>query len=497
MGEPVTIRHLPTGIPGLDSLLGGGLPEFSFNIIAGMPGSGKTTLAYQLMFSQASPDCRALYFTVLGESSLKMLRYQQQFSFFDSEKLTDSIRLVNLSTEIIDGNFEGVLERILEEVKNYSPSLVFVDSFRSVIQMAKSMERGQFLLQHFVQRLAMHMSSWQATSFLIGEYLASEADIDPVFTVADSILWLSQSISNNAMVRKMQVVKIRGQAQVPGWHSFRISDAGIRVFPRAALGQPGKSGSNQKKSSQARLSMGTPVLDEMLGGGLPCGHSLLVVGPSGSGKTMLATEFLAEGARQGESSLIAAFERSPRQLLSSKLEELINEGHVHVINTRLLDLSIDELLHDLIDSIHEHQVKRVVIDSLTGLELAVAPEFRDGFRSEIYRMVGVLTDLGVTILMTSELEDRYTDLRFSSYGNAFLADAIIMHRYIEVAGELKRVISVVKVRGSDHSKTLRLFDVSDEGPIIGEALVQYEGILSGSPTIRIELQRDDPKDPAK
>lgn len=130
MSNKVTIRRLPTGVPGLDNLLGGGLPEFLFNLIAGTPGSGKTTLAHQIMFSLAAPDCRALFFTVLGEPTLKMLRYQEQFAFFDHSKINQSIRFVNLATELLEGDFDRVLARIAAEVKDYEPSLVFVDSFR-------------------------------------------------------------------------------------------------------------------------------------------------------------------------------------------------------------------------------------------------------------------------------------------------------------------------------------------------------------------------------
>ncbi len=484
MSNKVNIRRLPTGVPGLDNLLGGGLPEFSFNLIAGTPGSGKTTLAHQIMFALANPDNRALYFTVLGEPALKMLRYQQQFPFFDITKVNQSIRFVNLSADLLDGNFERVLSRIAEEVKDYAPSLVFVDSFRSVVQSAKGEEQGGAEMQRFVQQLGMQMTSWQATTFLIGEYLLPEAESSPVFTVADGILWLSQNLHHNSMVRKMQVVKIRGQAQAPGLHTFRISDAGIQVFPRAIIQQGEATGSTHKVfMGEKRVSMGIPGLDEMLGGGLPGGYSLLVVGPSGSGKTILATEFLAEGVRRGEAGVIAAFEKSPNQLLSNQLQALVKAGDVGVIDTRSLYLSIDQTLHDLIAMINRMQAKRVVIDSLSGFELALAPEFQEDFRGSLYRMIAELTSMGVTILMTSELEDRYTDLRFSPFGSAFLADAIIVQRYIELAGQFKRAFSVVKVRGSQHSKDIRLFDITGDGIVIGETLSEYAGILSGRPTV--------------
>ncbi len=298
MSKKVSIRRLATGVPGLDNLLGGGLPEFSFNLIVGPPGSGKTTLAHQIMFSLAKPDNRALFFSVLGEPPLKMLRYQQQFAFFDIDKVNESIRFVNLSTDLLEGDFDRVLSRIAEEVKDYTPSLVFVDSFRSVVQSVKPDQQGGAELQVFVQQLGMLMTSWQATTFLIGEYVMPEAESSPIFTVADGILWLTQNLHRNSMVRKMQVVKMRGQAQAPGLHTFRISDVGVRVFPRAILkhGTADES-TNEVSTGEKRLSIGTAGLDEMLGGGLPIGYSLLVVGPSGSGKTILATEFLAEGVR--------------------------------------------------------------------------------------------------------------------------------------------------------------------------------------------------------
>ena len=143
MTDKVVIRRLPTGVPGLDALLEGGLAEFSFNLIAGAPGSGKTTLAHQIMFALANPDRRAIFFTVLGEPPLKMLRYQQQYSFFDAAKVNDSIRFINLADEVVAGDYDRVLKRIVEEVERFGPSLVMVDSFRSVVQSARTRRQAR------------------------------------------------------------------------------------------------------------------------------------------------------------------------------------------------------------------------------------------------------------------------------------------------------------------------------------------------------------------
>jgi circadian clock protein KaiC len=135
----------------------------------------------------------------------------------------------------------------------------------------------------------------------------------------------------------------------------------------------------------------------------------------------------------------------------------------------------------MVSMIRRMGAKRVVIDSLSGFELALASVFRENFRESLYRMVTVLTGMGVTVVMTSELEDRYTDLRFSSYGNAFLADAIVVQRYVELQGQFKRVISVVKIRGSAHAKDLRLYDIGEGGLDIEQLAMPYTDILSGHP----------------
>jgi len=473
------INRLATGVPGLDEVFGGGLPEFSFNLIAGPPGSGKTTLAHQMMFALATPERPALYFTVLGEPPLKMFRYQQQFAFFDSEKINQSIHFINLAEETATGDLTKVLARMVAEVEAYGPSLVFVDSFRSVI-LAGEAEGNRFIsLQHFIQQLGMLMTSWQATTFLLGEYF-SDDDPSPVFTVADGLIWLRQSVQSNSMVRKMEIMKMRGQPSLPGLHTFRISDSGIQIFAPPALAP--LSDWQPTLDADQRVKMGVPKLDAMMGGGLPRGYSLLVAGPSGSGKSILASAFLAEGARAGETGVIAAFEQRPKQSRGLVLAELIENDQVGVIDTRSLALSVDEIAMLLIAEIHRLKATRVVIDSLSGFELALAPTFREDFRESLSRLVSALTEIGVTVLMTSELEDRYNELRFSPYGTAFLTDAIIVQRYIEVDSRLQRVMAVVKVRASAHSNALHVFHIDDDGIKIDEMLAGYEGLLGGRPT---------------
>ena len=476
-----TINRLKTGVPGLDEVLGGGLPEFSFNVIAGSPGCGKTTLAHQMMFALATADRPALYFTVLGEPPLKMLRYQQQFDFFDSQKIGSSVHFVNLGEEMAGGDLKKVLGRIVREVQAHNPGLVFVDSFRSVVLASQTSNQAFISLQEFVQQLGMLMTSWQATTFLIGEYF-SESDPNPVFTVADGLIWMRQSVQRNSVVRKMEVMKVRGQPTLAGLHTFRIGEHGVQVFPPVAISSEGTPPG--LVAVDDRLGMGVPGLDEMMGGGLPRGYSLLIAGPSGSGKSVLAAAFLTEGARKGETGVIAAFEQRPTRSRGPQLAALVASGHIGVVDSGASFLSVDEIAAQVIAEVHRLKATRVVIDSLSGFELALAPTFREDFRESLSRMVMALASTGVTVLMTSELEDRYGDLRFSPYGTAFLTDAIIVQRYIEVDSRLKRVMAVVKVRASAHSDELRLFHIDDGGIRIDSTLADFEGLLGGRPTRR-------------
>jgi circadian clock protein KaiC len=483
MNQKAGIRRLGSGVPGLDVILGGGIPEFSLSLIVGSPGAGKTTLAHQIMFALATRERPALFFSVYGEPPLKMLRYQQQFAFFHLEMVGNAVRFVDLNEDIASGDLYKVMDRIKAEVAAIAPAFVFVDSFRSMMLEAQRPPDAAAAMQRFVYELGVFLTGWQATTFLVGEY-APDTNAPAISTVADGLIRLDQNVHRNSMVRKLQVLKMRGQATSPGVHTFRITDAGIEAFPSPVIHDDTGASADARRApplSATRLSMGVVGLDDMLGGGLPAGYSLLVAGPSGSGKTILATAFLAEGVRRGEPGVIVAFEQTPSQSRTRTIDDMVRAGKVGLINTRLLDLSIDEIVQHLILRIQAMKATRVVIDSLSGFELAVAPTFREDFRESLFRMVAALSSLRVTVLMTSELEDRYTDLRFSPYGSAFLTDAIIVQRYIEIASRLSRVISVVKVRGSAHSTEIRQFEINDEGIAIGARIDDYSGLLGGRP----------------
>lgn len=479
----VVIRQLPTGVPGLDAVLGGGIPEYSFNLVAGEPGGGKTTLAHQVMFANATRECPALYFTVLGEPAVKMLRYQQQYSFFDPDRIGDAIRMVNLGEEVRERGLAGVLQRIIREVEESSPCLVVVDSFRTAIRAGPDGPAGEQDLRSFVQQLAMHLTSWQVTSFLVGEYMPSERESDPVFTIADSILWLSQETDRNSVVRKLQIVKVRGQGNMPGLHTFKITEDGVRVFPRISLAVR----EEDRATPRGRVSTGVPDLDEMMGGGIPRGDSVLVTGPSGSGKSVLGTQFIADGVKKREPGVLVVFEEHPKEYvhraqgLGFPLQEMVEAGALEVMYLRPLDLSPDETLFEIREAAERVGARRVVIDSMSGFEMALAPTFRSDFRESLYRLVGALTGVGITVLTTMEILQDRSELRFTPNIVSFLADVLILLRYCESEGQIKKVLTVAKMRGSQHSKAFREYEITRHGFALGGGLEGFRGSISGAP----------------
>lgn len=479
----VQIRQLPTGVRGLDDILGGGIPEFSFNVIAGTPGCGKTTLAHQIVFANATPKKPALYFTVLGEPAMKMLRYQQQYDFFDETRLGTSIRFINLADVVMAQSLDAVLNEIIKQVTESNPGIVVVDSFRTVVRKAMS-DASELEMQSFIQRLAQFLTSWEATSFLVGEYTPEEMRDNPLFTIADGLLWLWQVAERNSVVRKLQVIKLRGQASVPGLHTLRITSAGLQAFSRTL----GLSGRKARSLRGRRLSIGIPELDRMMGGGILEGDSLLLAGPSGTGKSALATQFIAEGLRLGEGGIMAIFEERPLAYVKRadnfglRLSHAQSAGKLEVLYLRPLDLSVDETMQEILDAIARTGAKRLVIDSLVGFEMALAPAFRTDFRESLYRMIGAITGAGITVVSTVEVEDTFTAMPFSHYTISFLTDDIVRMRYVEIDGQLRKVIVVVKMRGGNHSKDIREYVITAKGVVvIKPRQTDYTGLTTGIP----------------
>ncbi len=232
-------------------------------------------------------------------------------------------------------------------------------------------------------------------------------------------------------MRKLEITKVRGRAALPGRHTFRISSQGVQVFPRA----PARIERSERFVRGERAATGIPGMDGLIGGGFPAGDATLVCGPSGSGTTVFATHFVAEGNRSGESCVLAVFEEYPDEYLERarslgfELRSMVEAGKLEIISLRPIDLSVDEILHQIQQAVTRLGATRVVIDSLNGLELSLAQTQREDFRESMYRMVGRLTGGGVSVLLTIEVTESFSEIKFSPHAISFLAQNLVFLRY--------------------------------------------------------------------
>jgi circadian clock protein KaiC len=226
----------------------------------------------------------------------------------------------------------------------------------------------------------------------------------------------------------------------------------------------------------------------MMGGGILEGDSMLVAGPSGTGKSALATQFLAAGLRNGEPAVAAIFEERPQGYMARadafglELNQAQKKGKFLMVYLRPLDLSVGEMMRAVLDAVKRINAKRLVIDSLVGFEMALAPGFREDFRESLYRMIAALTGAGVTIVTTVETEDNFSSMQFSRYAISFLTDDIIRLRYVEIDGQLRKLMVVIKMRGGNHSKDIREYVIADKGVVvIGPRQTEYARLTTGLP----------------
>jgi circadian clock protein KaiC len=473
---------VPTGVANLDVVLGGGIPAGSFNLVAGGPGTGKTILSHEIMFKTATPERQALHFTVLGEPVTKLLRYQSRFSFFDPSKVGTAIRYVDIGDVVRKEGLERGLEVIIARVERHSPSLVIVDSVRAVREIAR--REGEYGLRTFTHDLSQVAVVWNTTSLMIGEFDPQELGAGPEFTMADGILWLEMAQNDNSVIRKLQAVKSRGMNLVQGLHAFRISSSGIYVYPRVSP----EAGYTAPPAGQ-RLGFGIPHLDRMMSGGIPQAETCLIAGSSGTGKSILAQQYLADGLARGERCVAVTFEESPgdyiarAEAIGLPLRRAIDSGELTLIYYPPHDLTVDQVIDEIRHAVDRTGARRLVVDSISGLEIARSPADKSSFREAIFRMVAWFRAQQVTAVLTAEVPGVLGDPRLSNLEISFVADNVVLLRFIEIESELRRFLGVIKMRRSAHDRELRGFTITDRGVVVGAPFREYTGLLSGTPSL--------------
>jgi circadian clock protein KaiC len=473
------LRRISTGISGLDDILFGGLPELSINIVTGRPGTGKTVLTHQAIFANLGPDQRALYLTTLSEPGMKMLRYMQNFSFVDAKKMGQELTYVDIGEVIQEQALAGTISYILELVRAQKPAIVAIDSFKAVHDLAENHTE----IRKFGFDLAVNLTTWGVTTFLIGEYVDSAIQEEPIFAIADSILCLRYEPSGLHYQRFLDVAKLRGSEYFEGRHPYTITEGGLTVYPRIRTPDitPVYTHSEQRQRS------GLSELDEMLGGGLPVGTATMVAGGAGTGKTLLGSHFVVAAAARGERSVIVSFQENPVQLNSISrgfgwnFDELKSQQLMTHLYHSPVELQPDIHFSKVREAVDRSGAKLVLIDSLKDIEIATPDKIR--YKDYIYSLISELKLRGVTTIVTNEIPELFGPFQLSEFGISFIADNVILLRYVELLGKMSRAINVMKVRGSQHSKEFREFEITSNGARILQPIRAFTGILTGTPTL--------------
>lgn len=483
--ERVKIERLSTGNAELDVILGGGFPSNSVNIVAGGPGTGKSILTLQTLFNHARAGKKVLYFTTVSEPAIKLIRYMQQFEFFDQSLVDETVFFHDLGSPARSQGIDQALEVAIEQMEIRQPDLVAFDSFKALHDLTHDVDQARA----FVYDLAVNLAAFQTTSFLVGEYYEEDVRRYPEFFVADGILYLSLERENLRASRQLEVPKMRGAATVPGRHFFDITSSGVVVYPRVRA--PEERDEEDETLEMPRLPVGVPGLDEMLGGGVPAHSATLMEGGTGTGKTLISLSFLMEGTRRGEPGLLFTMEESRPQILRMAaargwdFRALETQGLLKVVFTSPIELAVDALLQEAKMLITEMGAKRAVIDSLSSLNLSIASEGR--FKELVFALVKIFRAMGVTVFLTNEVPELLGSGMLTGHGVNSICDNVILLWYVEVDADLKRALSVLKMRGSAHEMQLREFVIGAKELKVAGPFEGLQGVLTGVP-VRVRGQ---------
>ncbi len=473
---------LSTGIPGLDSILGGGLTRHRIYLVEGEPGTGKTTTGIQFLLEGVRLGEPVLYIT-LAENRDELLAVGESHGW-DLNGITVHEVLPNEDMLVADQQYTmfhpsevemaDMLKNILTSVEQVKPKRVVLDSLSELQLLAESPLR----YRRQVLALKQFFSKRNCTVMMLDDRTSSMGDLQ-VRSIAHGVIQLDHSVKDyGAERRRIRVVKFRGRSFAGGLHDYTLARGGLDVHPRLIAADTRSVG------PRIQLTSGLPELDLLLGGGLEEGTSTLVIGPPGTGKSSLAAQFVSAANHSGKKAAMFLFEESVSNLLhrvdgfNMKLRESIDKGLLSIQQIDPAELTPGQFSAAITKAV-ESGVKTVVIDSLNGYLHAVPDE-----RFMSTHLHEVLTYLGqhriVTILVGVQ-QGMLGGTMTSALDASYLADNVLMLRYFEDDGEIRQAISVFKKRGSAHERTIRAFTMSSNGIEVGEILRGYRGILTGVP----------------
>ncbi|HMA48530.1 MAG TPA: ATPase domain-containing protein [Magnetospirillaceae bacterium] len=439
------LPRLPSGISGLDEVLGGGFIEGASYIVQGRPGAGKTILSNQIAFAQASAGRRVLYVTLLAETHDRLFQSLSTLDFFDKNILGDAIRYVSVFQSLRDEGLDAVVKLIREETQRQHATLLVFDGLLNARDRADT----DLDIKTFIAGIQSQAAFVGCTVLFLAS-AGSSKDSRPEHTMVDGVLDLSEEVVGVRSYRQLHVRKSRGSASLGGYHQFEITDQGVTLYPRleAKYAYP----SREEEPSKKRVGTGIAGLDEAIGGGLPAGSVTVLVGPPGSGKTSFGLNFLDLAGKKDHGLHFGFYETPARLALKAEALGLdFSKKRVgrdlHVIWNPLTENMLDKLAHQLLAAIREHKIKRLLIDGVGGFDRAAT------HRSRLIEFFSALTNelraLNVTTIVTWESQDHSVNENSDPFPEiSSILDNLVTIREVHRQGRVQRLLSILKVRDS-------------------------------------------------
>jgi len=479
----VSSKKAKFGIQGLDDVTAGGLSEGHLFLLEGTPGTGKTTVALQFLLEGERSREQGLYIT-LSETENE-LRFGAASHGWEIGPLVEVFELVPPESLLTTDQTQTLLyssdlelneatQAIFEQVEKIRPLRVVIDSLSEIRLLAQSS------LRYRRQILALkHYFARNGATVLLLDDLTSEATDKTVHSVAHGVIRLEENTPDyGADRRRLKVAKYRGQKFRGGYHDFTINTGGVEVFPRLV------SAEHKRDFARTRLGSGSRELDALLGGGIEAGSSSLIIGPAGTGKSTFAFQFIAAAVARGEKAAAFIFDEElgllfdRMKVLGFDIPAMIETGSLHLEQVDAAELSPGEFSYRVRNAVDQTGAKTVLVDSLNGYQAAMPQE--NALVLHIHELLQYLNRQGAATFLTVAQHGLIGDMK-APVDVTYLADTVILLRYFEALGKVRRAISVIKKRTTAHEDTIREFWMGAKGLIVGPPLEEFQGVLRGVP----------------
>jgi circadian clock protein KaiC len=471
------------GISGLDDILLGGLRRNRLYMFEGSPGAGKTTLALQFLLEGARAGENGLYITLSEtEAELREVAFSHGWSLDDRIDIFELAPPENLLDETqqqsllysSDLELGETTQRIFDAMDRGKPSRVVIDSLSEIRLLAQSS------LRYRRQLLALkHYFSQRNATVLLLHDMTADADDKTVHSIAHAVVRLEELIPDyGSERRRLRVMKYRGQAFRGGYHDFTIKTGGVEVFPRLVAAE------YRKRMKSSVLVSGITEFDQLLGGGIESGSSTLIIGPAGTGKSLIAMTMAVAAVKRGERAALFIFDEELGLLFTRskgmgiELEALRDDGKLFIEQMDAAEVSPGEFAHKVRSCVEKENIRTVIIDSLNGYQNAMPEE--QFLILHMHELLQYLNRLGAATFLTVAQHGLVGDMK-SPVDVTYLADTVLLLRYFEATGQVRRALSVLKKRTGRHENTIREFSIDSAGLRIGLPLDKFQGVLRGVP----------------